>query len=314
MFHKGGNSQSDPVRVVLTADDDVVSRNILNAHLRKWGFDPVVTKDGTAAWAVLQRPDAPQLILLDRSMPGMDGLEICRRLRKTESSNPPYIILLTAQGEKGDIVQGLEAGANDYVTKPYDSEELRARIKVGQRLLELQARLLEARDALAYQAMHDALTGVLNRRAIQERLAQEIVRAKREGGKLSVGMCDLDHFKNINDTYDHQVGDEVLIAFVARIQAHLREYDCIGRHGGEEFLVIAPFPCGIEGVDLYERLRASVGDAALATTAGMIPLTVSIGVAVGTGESTPDALLAAADAALYRAKADGRNRVAYAQP
>jgi len=296
---------------ILTADDDATSRNMLSAILRKWGFDPVVTKDGNGAWAALQQPDAPQLILLDRNMPGMDGLEVCRRLRNIESSNPPYVILLTARGETGDIVNGLEAGANDYFTKPYDSEELRARIKVGQRMVELQTRLLETRNALKYQAMHDSLTGVFNRHAIMERLTQELSRAKREGGKLSVGICDLDHFKDINDTYGHQIGDEVLIAFIARIQARLRNYDCIGRYGGEEFLVIAPLPCETDGVNFYERLLAGVADASLATTAGMIPLTVSIGVAVGSDESTVDTLIASADAALYQAKAGGRNRVAY---
>jgi two-component system, cell cycle response regulator len=299
---------------ILIAEDDVTSRNILNAILTKWGFDPVVTEDGIAAWAALQRPDAPKLVLLDRNMPGLEGSEVCRRLREVESSDPSYVILLTDRGEKGDIVQGLEAGANDYVTKPYDHEELQARIRVGQRMLELQARLLEARDALAHQAAHDSLTDVLNRRAILDTLARAISRARREDGRLTVGMLDIDHFKDVNDTYGHQVGDEVLVSFTKRIQAELRDYDCVGRYGGEEFLVIASIPSGpIEG-NLYERLRARIADAAIETKAGAVPVTVSIGVARGAGDSTVDALLAAADAALYRAKSDGRNRVAYARP
>ena len=299
---------------ILTAEDDVTSRNILSAMLRKWGFDPVATEDGNAAWAALQLPDAPKLVLLDRNMPGMEGLEVCRRLRRRESSNPPYVILLTDRGEKGDIVQGLEAGANDYVSKPYDNEELQARIRVGQRMLELQTRLLEALNAVAHQATHDFLTGILNRRAILDRLAQEISRAGREDGKLSVGMFDLDHFKTVNDTHGHQAGDDVLIAFTQRIQAQLRDYDGVGRYGGEEFLVIAAVPKGQTEGSLYERLRAEVGHAPIQTKAGPISITVSIGVARGAGESTVDALLAAADAALYQAKADGRNRVAYARP
>ena len=245
-------------------------------------------------------------------MPGMDGLEVCRRLRENESRNPPYVILLTARGEKGDIVQGLEAGANDYVAKPYDNEELQARIRVGQRMLEMQSHLLEARDALVHQATHDPLTGIFNRRAILDRLAQEISRAKREQGSLSVGMCDIDHFKNINDAYGHQAGDEALVAFTRCIQDRLRDYDCFGRYGGEEFLVIAPGSMGHSGESLYERLRAGVADAEIPTNAGTLSLTVSIGVAPGTGLSTVDALLATADAALYQAKAEGRNRVAYA--
>jgi len=299
---------------ILIAEDDFTSRSILTAVLKKWGFDPVVAEDGGAAWDVLQRPDAPRLILLDWNMPGMDGLEICRRLREIGSSNPPYVILLTARGEKGDIVKGLEAGSNDYVAKPYDNEELQARIRVGQRMLELQSHLLEARDALKYQATHDFLTGVYNRRAIRDRLKEEISRAGREKESLSVGMLDIDHFKNINDTYGHQAGDEALLAFTRCIQDGLREYDCVGRYGGEEFLVIAPGAAGPDAESLYERLRARIAGAEIATNAGSISLTVSIGVAPGTGQSTVDALVAAADAALYQAKADGRNRVVYATP
>jgi two-component system, cell cycle response regulator len=307
--HAGGGAVK-----ILIAEDDLTSRNILTAVLNKCGFDPVVAEDGGAAWDLLQRPDAPRLMLLDWNMPGMDGVEICRRLRDNSVPDPPYIILLTARGEKSDIVAGLEAGANDYVAKPYDSEELMARIGVGQRMLEMQSNLLEARDALAYQATHDFLTGVFNRRAILERLEQEISRAGREDGRLSVGMFDIDHFKNINDTSGHRAGDEALVAFARRIEGGLREYDCVGRYGGEEFLVIAPGAIGLKSQSLYERLRARIAGAEIATNSGSISLTVSIGVAAGAGQSTVDALLAAADAALYQAKAGGRNCVVYAAP
>jgi diguanylate cyclase (GGDEF)-like protein len=297
---------------VLIAEDDLTSRTILTAILKKWGHDPIITEDGNAAWDALQQPDAPKLVLLDWNMPGMDGLEICQRLRKIGSINPPYVILLTGRKEKADIVQGLEAGANDYVTKPYDRDELQARVSVGQRMLELQASLLEARNALEYQAMHDPLTGIFNRRAILDRLKGEISRAKRDGGRLSIGMCDLDHFKKVNDTCGHQVGDEVLISFTQCIQANLRDYDCMGRYGGEEFLVIAAGSRGQNEDALYERLRAQIADAVIKTKAGDISITVSIGVAPGTDQSTVETLVAAADAALYRAKANGRNRVAFA--
>jgi len=299
---------------MLIADDDFTSRSILTAVLTKCGFDAVVVEDGGAAWDVLQRPDAPRLILLDWNMPGMDGVEICRRLRDNNVPDPPYVILLTARDKKSDIVAGLEAGANDYVAKPYDTEELLARIRVGQRMLEMQSKLLETQGKLEYQAMHDFLTGAYNRRAILERLGEEISRAKRENTSLSVGMFDIDHFKNINDTYGHQAGDEALVAFTRCIQGGLREYDRVGRYGGEEFLVIAPGAAGPDAESLYERLRARIAEAEITTNAGSISLTVSIGVAPGTGQSTVDALLAAADAALYQAKAAGRNRVVYATP
>lgn len=298
---------------ILIAEDDYTSRSILISLLKRWGYEPVITEDGLAAWEVLSLPDAPRLMLVDWEMPGLDGLEICRRIRERETTNPPYVILLTGREGKSDIVRGLEGGANDYVAKPYDSAELQARIRVGERMLEMQAKLLEARDALEHQAKHDPLTGIFNRRAILERLAQEIARAARDGSSLSVGMLDLDHFKAVNDSLGHQAGDEVLIAFASRVQAGLRCYDSLGRYGGEEFFVIAPGSEGRAEEGLYERLRASVAAEPVPTKSGAVAITVSVGVAAGTGRATVDGLLAAADAALYEAKASGRNRVAYAE-
>ena len=299
---------------ILIAEDDLTSRTILTGILDKWGYEPVVTEDGETAWNALQQPDAPKLVLLDWNMPKMDGLEICRRLKELAPSNPFYIILVTGRGEKADIVQGLDAGANDYIPKPYDHAELRARIQVGQRMLELQANLLEAQNALVHQAMHDALTGIYNRRAILDVLAKESARAQREDGRLTVGMCDIDHFKKINDTYGHQAGDEVLVAFSRCIQESLREYDCIGRYGGEEFLIIAPGAKEQNAGSLYERLRKQIAAAEIKTSTGVVSITVSIGVAWGAGQITDESLLAAADTALYQAKAAGRNRVILYRP
>jgi diguanylate cyclase (GGDEF)-like protein len=251
-------------------------------------------------------------VLLDWNMPVLDGLDVCRRLRAAGSSNPPYVILLTARAAKGDIVVGLQAGASDYVAKPYDSGELQARLQVGRRTLELQAHLLAVQQALAAQAMHDPLTGIYNRRAILEKLAEELSRALRQDGSLTVGMCDVDHFKQVNDTYGHQAGDDVLKGFTASLQLQLRDYDSVGRYGGEEFLVIAPGIPDRGDAGVFERVRSRVSQAVTPTNRGAISITVSIGVASATRTSTVDSLLAAADAALYRAKAGGRNRVAYA--
>jgi two-component system, cell cycle response regulator len=295
---------------ILLAEDDFTTRTMLTAILKKWGYDTVACEDGNVAWAELQKTDAPRLALLDWNMPGLDGLEVCGRLRKKETNDPSYVILLTGRGEKGDIVRGLEAGANDYIAKPYNNAELQARIGVGRRMLDLQSSLLETQSALAFQATHDALTGIFNRRAILDRLNQELSRALRQGNSLSVGMCDIDHFKKINDRFGHQAGDDVLIAFARCLQAGLREYDCVGRYGGEEFLVIATGLPGQSDEGLYERLREQVAAAVIKTkAAGDVSISVSIGTAAGTGQSTVDRLIAAADAALYRAKAAGRNRV-----
>ncbi len=298
---------------ILLAEDDFTSRSMLSAILKKWGYDPVVSEDGNSAWDELQRPEAPRLVLLDWDMPGLEGVEVCRRLRKKETTDPSYVILLTGRDTKSEIVQGLEAGANDYIAKPYDNSELLARIRVGQRILELQASLLETQAALAYQATHDALTGIFNRRAIMDHLTRELARASRLKSRLSVGMCDIDHFKNINDHFGHQAGDEVLIAFARCLQANLRKYDYVGRYGGEEFLIIATGLPGQGDDGLYERLCRQTAAVEVGTKAGNVSFTVSIGMAPASAESTVDTLLAAADAALYQAKAAGRNRVVRSQ-
>jgi diguanylate cyclase (GGDEF)-like protein len=297
---------------VLIAEDDRTSRKLLAAMVAKWGYDPLVAEDGGEAWTALQQPDHPRLVLLDWNMPVLDGLDVCRRLRALDSPDPPYVILLTGRTEKGDIVHGLEAGANDYVAKPYDHEELQARLQVGRRTLTLQAHLLATQKQLEVLAARDPLTGILNRRTILERLAEELSRATRQGGDLTVAMCDVDHFKTVNDTYGHQAGDDVLRGFTASVQAHLRKYDIVGRYGGEEFLVVAPGVRDGGNVGLFERLCDRISRDALPTTRGAVSITVSIGVASADRRSTVDTLLAAADAAMYRAKAAGRNRVAYA--
>ena len=253
---------------------------MLAAVLSKCGFDPVVTEDGEKAWQALQAPDAPQLVIVDWNMPKMDGRELCRKVRQMQTSNPPYIVLLTSRGEMRDIVQGLDAGANDYVIKPYHSEELQARLRVGRRMLDLQTELNKARSLLEHQASHDALTRVLNRRAIVEVLNKELRRAERSGKELSLGLLDIDHFKAINDTFGHKAGDEVLVGFTGCLQKNLREYDHIGRYGGEEFLIVAPQDGGPE-TGLCERLRAAVAHEPIATSAGALFITVSIGVATG---------------------------------
>ena len=297
---------------VLIAEDDMTSRAILTAILKKWGYDPVAVEDGRSAWDIMQKSDAPPLALLDWEMPGMNGLEVCRTIRDKNSSSPPYLIILTSRGEKADIVAGLDAGANDYISKPYDNSELQARINVGRRMVVLQTELLDAKNALAHEAMHDSLTGALNRRAILEILSKELKRAARRQSALSIGMCDIDYFKQVNDTYGHQAGDVVLCGVVEAIQKCLRGDDLVGRYGGEEFLVVAPDSTGLKQEGVYERLRYQIDQLKVATRFGDVNVTVSIGVAGTDDGQTVDHLLAAADAALYRAKKAGRNRVVYA--
>jgi two-component system cell cycle response regulator len=298
---------------VLIAEDSRTARMMLTSLLRKWGFDPVSTETGKAAWEVMQRPDAPKLVILDWVMPEMDGLEVCRRVRQLGSLNPPYIIFVTAQSTPENIIQALNAGADDYIHKPYNRGELQARINVGKRIAELQEKLTEAWRSMAYQAYHDPLTGILSRRAILELLGKEIARSRRDKNGLSVGLLDVDLFKKINDTHGHLVGDDILSSVARLAMSSLRHYDHVGRYGGDELLIVTPKMDEAEG-NVYERLRSVIASTPGATRSGEIPVTVSIGVAAATIPDTAESLLARADEALYRAKEEGRNRVVCLSP
>ncbi len=296
---------------ILIADDDPAFRGLLKERLAKWGYDVVVAEDGNEAWQALQADDAPSLAVLDWMIPGMDGIEVCRRVRKEKEEPYTYIILLTSQQRDEDIVAGMEAGADDYITKPFKHNELRVRLRAGRRIIELQNELLAAREILQAKASHDSLTGLWNHEEILGILDQELARAEREKQCISVIMADLDHFKRVNDTYGHLAGDAVLRQAAKRMLSLMRGYDFIGRYGGEEFLVILPECCKECSVAFAERLRSCVSSGSMDTPEGMIPVTISIGVAASGGERGWDAgsLVKAADVALYRAKENGRNRV-----
>ena len=206
----------------------------------KWGYEVTAAHSGTEAWEVLQAEDAPRVALLDWMMPGIDGLEICRRVRARSSQPYVYIMLLTANDKVGNLVEGLESGADDYLTKPFHPQELRARLRVGLRMLELESSLVEARENLRFKASHDALTSIWNRGAIIELLERELSRARRDGSSVGILLADIDHFKRINDTRGHLVGDEVLRAVTGRLKGEVRSYDAVGRYGGEEFLILLP--------------------------------------------------------------------------
>jgi two-component system, cell cycle response regulator len=297
---------------VLVAEDDLTSRTILGAILAKWGYEVICAVDGQQALDLLSQPDGPKLALLDWSMPVLSGIDVCKSLRKNQANDAIYLIILTAKSEKRNIVEGLNAGANDYIIKPYDNEELQARINVGKRMVEIQSELEKAKHALIYEAMHDSLTGLYNRKAILEMLAKELSRIKRNGGKLFIGMCDLDHFKLINDRYGHQTGDEILQGFARIMNENLRDYDFIGRYGGEEFLIILPSTGASKKMACFNRLHSVIADSLIGTRSGEIPVTVSIGVTRADGEKGIDEILSEADNALYRAKVK-RNSICYSE-
>lgn len=299
---------------ILIADDEPMSRRMLQVLLAKWGYEVIVTEDGDAAWERLRAPDAPRMALLDWMMPGQNGVAVCRALRKLRPEPYTYILLLTARDAKESVVEGLESGADDYLTKPFHPQELKARIRVGQRLLDLEDNLVQAREAMRFKATHDTLTGVWNRGAILEMLEREASRSRREGASLGVLIADLDHFKSVNDTYGHLTGDAVLREVTKRMQADVRPYDAVGRYGGEEFLILLPGCDHSATQDKAERLREVIVREPIDTHAGTLKVTMSIG-GVATSDWPSDSgnqLLQMADAALYRAKEEGRNRTVMA--
>ena len=296
---------------ILVADDSIVSRHLLDATLRKWGYEVVIACDGKEAWEILQQPDAPSLAILDWMMPGMTGLAVCQLVRQHAREPYTYILLLTSKSLKEDLVEGMESGADDYITKPFDQHELKVRLRAGTRLVELQSELLAAREALREQATKDSLTKLWNRSSLLEILVRELARADRELRPVGVVLVDLDHFKNINDTYGHFAGDAVLREAAHRMQTAVRPYDGIGRYGGEEFLIILP-GCDLQSACAQaERLRNQIAKEEFILPECAFTLTASFGVtsALPGQPATAEALIRKADEALYLAKKLGRNRV-----
>jgi len=299
---------------ILIADDEPLSRCVLQRLLTKWGYEVVSAEDGNAAWRILQAPDAPRIALIDWMMPGRDGADVCRELRSQRPQPYTYILLISAIDAKDKIVEGLESGADDYLTKPFHPQELKARLRVGLRLLELEDTLIHAREAMRFKATHDMLTDVWNRGAILEILDREITRCRRECTSLGVLMVDLDHFKAINDTHGHLTGDSVLREVSRRMLAEIRSYDSLGRYGGEEFLVLLPGCQAADTIHKAEQLRLSLLGHPIDTPTGPVSVTISVGgVSVANWPSDDlNQILQMADAAMYRAKTGGRNHVVMA--
>jgi two-component system, cell cycle response regulator len=294
---------------ILIADDDFVSRRLLQTTLVGLGHDVVEVDNGVSAVAALETPGGPCCAILDWMMPDMDGLTVCRTVRQLPGRYL-YLILLTSRQSPDDMIEGLDSGADDFLTKPYNIAELRARLRAGERVLALQDDLLRSQEVLKHEATHDRLTGLWNRGRILDELGRELRRTRRESTSLAVVMADVDHFKRINDSHGHAVGDTVLHRVGQRILSTLRASDSIGRFGGEEFLLVLPRADVNGGRDVAERVRASLAAAPVIAPSGEVRITMSLGVACSTttlGDSA--ALVEAADRALYEAKANGRNRV-----
>jgi diguanylate cyclase (GGDEF)-like protein len=293
---------------LLVADDSKVYRQMLRMLLEQWGYEVLLAEDGAEARDILQADNAPRLAILDCVMPKLSGPEVCQIIRQGRQ-NYIYIVLLSANGEQKDVMKGFELGADDFLCKPFEELELQARLKVGERIIQAQQELIEAREALKFEATHDAMLRLWNRGAIIELLEKELQRSHRSHECISVCLADIDFFKRVNDTYGHLAGDEVLRRVAGRMIETLRGYDMVGRYGGEEFLMVLPGCTEQQAGIVVERVRQSICQSPVLTEPKQVEVSASFGVCEWLpGQELAD-LLHQADLALYRAKNGGRNRV-----
>jgi two-component system, cell cycle response regulator len=286
---------------VLIIDDDPNALEVAKARLKKEELEIVCAQGGVLGLKAA-RTEEPDLILLDLDMPDISGFDVCRTLKADSELCMIPVLFLSSSTTADDKIAGLDLGAVDYVTKPFDAFELRARVRAALRTKHLQ-------DMLFEHAHIDPLTGLPNRRALMERLHQEWARIERHGGRLSFIMADIDNFKHINDHYGHNVGDKLLQEVAGAISRQCREIDLPARYGGDEFAIIVPDEMAPAAVQLAERCRREIAKACVAVQNEIIRTVASFGVADIRGVASPEALMKLADEALYSAKAAGRNQV-----
>jgi len=298
---------------ILLAEDDPVTRLLVTRFLKNAGYEVDAVGNGGEALAKMSQRYYPMLIS-DWEMPGIDGLALCKAVRNMKFDGYVYALLLTARNAKEHVIAGLEAGADDYLVKPVHELELIARLNAGRRILTLEHSLRVANQRSLILSITDELTGAYNRRYVMEQLPRELERCRRYAYPLTILMCDIDHFKIINDDRGHSAGDDVLQQFAARAQKSVRSNsDWVARYGGEEFLIVLPETPHADGIIVAEKIRSIIGATKFATRAGDTPVTASFGVA-STGPAGPDVtlkvetLIRAADECLYQSKQDGRNR------
>jgi two-component system cell cycle response regulator len=308
---------------ILVADDDATSRLIIHTAVRDLGHDCHTVADGEQAWDAF-RSQLPDVVISDWMMPGLTGLELCRRVREHDAGRYVYFIMVSGQGLAGEVIEGMSSGADDYLVKPLDLDDLQARLIGAARVTALHRQLAQQRDEmkglnneLMNIARHDALTGLGNRRALKDDLELLEARVARYGHRYCMALIDVDYFKSFNDAYGHQAGDHALQAVAGQLKAEARSGDLLYRYGGEEFLCIFPEQTTESGGLAVERMRAGVQHLAVPhadNPRGV--LTVSAGLAMlhPDNSRSASAVLKEADDSLYRAKERGRNRVEHVDP
>jgi diguanylate cyclase (GGDEF)-like protein len=298
----------------LVADSDPERLRQIESWLGKWGHEVAPFRNGLEAWTRLEAERAPILAILAWRMEGMHGVDVCRKLRLQPELPSTYVLLVSRREDGEDLLDGLNAGADDFVFAPLDPVELKARIRTGARIVEVEQALKASQDALRVQSTRDGVTGSWNHAAILEFLHKERERARRKSGSVGVVLADLDEFRKVNESLGHPVGDEVLREAARRLSSSVRPYDAVGRYGGEEFLIVLPGSDGLGALTVAERIREAFSRRPVHTSAGPVPLTLSLGVAAEGGEVPSEAsgLLRAAGSALKRAQQGGRNRAALA--
>jgi diguanylate cyclase (GGDEF)-like protein len=298
----------------LIADSDPDRLRQLEGWLSRWGHEVVPVRNGVEAWHRLEKEREPVLVVLAWRMEGMPGIDVCRRMRLQPELPSAYVLLVADSRTSEDLLDGLNAGADDFLFTPLDANEARARIRTGARIVEIERALKASQDALRVQSTRDATTGSWNRAAILDLLHKEQERARRKSGSVAIVIADLDAFRNVNESLGAPIGDEVLREAARRMSSTLRPYDAVGRYGGEEFLIVLPGSDGLGALTVAERIREAFARRPVTTSAGPVSVTLSLGVASEGGEAATEsnALLRAADSALKRAKSGGRNRTALA--
>jgi two-component system cell cycle response regulator len=289
--------------VVLVAEDSAVIRAVLGEQLRSSGYQVVEADDGEQAMAVSRR-ERPDVVLLDVEMPRLDGHAVLASLKADPELADVPVVFVTSRVTTDDVVEGLRLGAHDYLRKPFEGSELLARVSAAVRIKTLQDELRLRNAELELVSRTDALTGLPNRRHLEERLR----RLAEHGGELSALLLDIDRFKRVNDEHGHAAGDEVLRAVAARLRDAVRPVDLAGRWGGEEFLVVLPATGPPDAAVLGETARAAIAAAPVPLPTGPLPVTASVGVASGAGDGW-EGLVRRADVGLYAAKESGRDRV-----